>query len=85
MSIRKAIYEHLKTRKKYNTLEINYKEMIRLKEERTRERDIQININKIMTESFKNNVNKLVEENMKLQKELKELKRKIRNKKKEEE
>ena len=83
MSIRKAIYEHLKTRKKYNSLQLNYdvlreeydKKTIELKEARL--------INQVEQESFKNNVNKLVEENMKLQREVKKLKSKIRNKKKE--
>ena len=85
MSLKKSIYEHLKTRKKYNSLQLNYdvlreeydKKTIELKEVRL--------INQVEQESFKNNVNKLVEENMKLQRELKELKSKIRNKKKEEE
>lgn len=83
MSLKKSIYEHLKTRKKYNSLQLNYdvlreeydKKTIELKEARL--------INQVEQESFKNNVNKLVEENMKLQRELKELKSKIRNKKKE--
>lgn len=85
MSIRKAVYEHLKTKKKYNTLKLNYDEMTRLKEERTRERDVQIDINKIMKKSFDEETKKLIEEIINLKKENKELKNKIRNKKKEEE
>lgn len=85
MSIRKSIYEHLKTKKKYNSLQLNYdvlreeydKKTIELKEARL--------INQVEQESFKNNVNKLVEENISLKKEIKQLKSKLRNKKKEEE
>ena len=75
MSLRKAMYEHLKTKKKYNTLEIHYEESIRLYEERTRERDTQIEINKIQKKKFEEELDKLLKKNIELKEEIKELKK----------
>lgn len=75
----KNLYEHFKTRKKYNTLENNYNEMIRLKEERTRERDVMDDINKILKKKFDEQLNKLIEENINLKMEIKELKKRKKN------
>ena len=75
MSLRKAMYEHLKTNKKYNTLELHYEESIRLYEERTRERDAQIEINKTQKKKFEEEVDKLLKKNIELKEEIKELKK----------
>lgn len=75
MSIRKAIYEHLKTKKKYNTLEVHYEEAIRLYEERTRERDAQIEINKLQKKKFSEEIDKLFKKEIELKQEIKELKK----------
>lgn len=75
MSLRKAMYEHMKTNKKYNTLQLHYEESIRLYEERTRERDVQIEINKTQKKKFEEELDKLLKKNIELKEEIKELKK----------
>ena len=77
------IYEHLKTRKKYNTLELKYDvkceelehkvlELNTEKRVRIKQQDI---FNERLTELLETNM-KLKEENARLKKEIKELKKK---------
>ena len=87
MNLKKAIYEHLKTRRKYNTLEIKYKAkceeaddktMLLKIEKRIKEKQI-----KLFDEKLKEYMNELISikeekiqlkrENIKLKKEIKEL------------
>lgn len=72
----KAIYVHLITKPKYNRLENYYQAEIKVREERTRERDEQIKINTILKKKFEEELNKLLEENINLKMENKELKKK---------
>lgn len=72
ISLRKAIIEHLKTKKKYNNLMINYEEALRLIEERTAERNaIECDYRKCKAK-FDKRVDMLLEENVELKRKLKE-------------
>lgn len=82
MSIVKSIYEHLKTRKKYNDLKLNYTKLQGEYDNKVIELYEEKRTNKVLRDSFESNVNKLVEENIDLQKQIKELKRKMRDEKK---
>lgn len=85
INIIKSLYEHLKTKKKYNTLKNAYDTGCKTLVERTNERDALKTANEKLKKSFKEQVDKLLDENIELQKQIKKLRRKIRNKKKEEE
>jgi uncharacterized membrane protein len=79
MGIIKAIYVHLITKPKYNRLKIEKEEEIRVREERTRERDEQIKINKILKQKFDEELDKLIKEKIELKEEnIKLKKRKVK-------
>lgn len=83
MKLINGIWEHLITKKKYNRLKIEKEEEIRIREERTRERDEQIKINKILKQKFDEELNKFIKENIELKEEIIKLKkRKKKNEKK---
>ena len=79
MSIEKALYEHLKTKKKYNKLQLMYdvkneelaKKIIELHEQKK--------INKMLREKFDAETNKLIEENLELKAQLRKLKKKTKD------
>ena len=71
----KAIYTHLITKPKYNRLKIEKEEEIRIREERTRERDEQIKINKILKQKFDEELDKLIKEKIELKEEIIKLKK----------
>ena len=75
----KNIFEHLKTFKKYNTLKNAYETEVNTVVQRTNERDAIQQDNKTMKEVFNENVNKLVEENIELKSQIKELKKELKN------
>lgn len=78
----KAIFEHLKTKKKYNTLDLHYQEMIRLKEERTNERDMARNEIKQLKEHYDYELDLFIKEKIKLKEEIAELKKELKKRKK---
>lgn len=75
-NLSKKMYEHLKTKKKYNKLELMYD----VKNEELQEKIIELNeekrINRILRTKFETELNKYIEENIKLKEELKQLKKK---------
>lgn len=79
MSIEKALYEHLKTKKKYNKLQLMYD----VKNEELQEKVIELNeqkkINKMLREKFDAETNKLIEENLELKAQLRKLKKKTKD------
>lgn len=79
MSIAKALYEHLKTKKKYNKLQLMYD----VKNEELQEKVIELNeqkkINKMLREKFDAETNKLIEENLELKAQLRKLKKKTKD------
>lgn len=81
-NLSKAIWEHLITKKKYNRLKIEKEEEIRVREERTRERDEQININKMLKKKFEEEVDSFIKEKIALKEEIAKLKSKIKENKK---
>lgn len=72
----KKINEHLKTYKKYRTLKNAYDTLLEEYQERTTERDSQIEVNKKIKKHFDEELDKLLEENIKLKSELKQAKKK---------
>lgn len=81
-NLSKAIWEHLITKKKYNRLKIEKEEEIRVREERTRERDEQIKINKMLKQKFEEEVDSFIKEKIALKEEIAKLKSKIKENKK---
>lgn len=77
----KNIYEHLKTRKKYNTLENDYQVIVKLYEERTNERDAQASINKTLKKKFDEEIDNLIKEKIALKEEIRKLKSKRKGEK----
>lgn len=75
----KNIFEHLKTFKKYRTLKNAYDTVLNDLHDMTNERDAIQQANKTMKEVFNQNVNKLVEENIELKSQIKELKKELKN------
>ena len=76
----KSIYIHLITKSKYNRLKIEKEEEIRIREERTRERDEQIKINKILEKKFNEELDKWLKEKIELKEEIIKLKKSKKNK-----
>lgn len=72
----KNINEHLKTYKKYRTLKNAYDTLLKEYQDRTTERDVQIIANKKIKKHFDKELDKLLEENIKLKNELKQAKKK---------
>lgn len=76
----KNVYEHLKTKKKYNKLKLMYD----VKNEELHEKILELNeerkINKNLKNKFEEKLNEYIEENIKLKEELKQLKKKIKKK-----
>lgn len=72
------LYEHLKTQKKYNTLEIKYLEALRLLEERTAERNAAERDYIKCKAKFDKRVKLLVDENVDLKKKIATQKEKIK-------
>ena len=62
----KHIYEHLKTKKKYNTLELKYNVKCNELEEKIVELNAERRTRRIEKQKFEEQIAKLVEENIKL-------------------
>lgn len=78
----KGIWEHLITKPKYNRLENYYQAEIKVREERTRERDEQIKINEMLKQKFEQEVDSFIKEKIALKEEIAKLKSKIKENKK---
>lgn len=81
MSIKKAIYEHLKTRKKYNTLMLKYETKCEEYDNKTAEIKTQRRIRQIEKQKWEETLNEYITEITTLKEENLELKRKNRKKK----
>ena len=71
----KYLLEHLKTRKKYNTLQLLYEVKCEELEEKTIQLNEQKKINKTLKEKYKKELDDQIEETIKLKEKLKEIKR----------
>lgn len=83
MSLKKSMYEHLKTKKKYNLLDINYKELNQRYEEKIIELEEQKRCNREIKKKFDNEYAELLKKYLELKVQLKELKKRKRVKKNE--
>ena len=81
MSLRKSMYEHLKTKKKYNLLDINYKELTQRYEEKVIELEKQKECNREIKKKFDNEYAELLKKYLELKVENKELKKRKRGSK----
>ena len=81
MSIKKAIYEHLKTFRKYNTLENKCETIKKLYEDKNTELGVERNIFKKRREIWEQKLTEQEEEIIELKKEVSRLKREKRKKK----
>lgn len=71
-----TIYTHIITKPKYNAMKNSYETAIKTLVERTNERDAANKTIKILKKKFDETIEKLLEENISLKAEIKELKRK---------
>lgn len=69
------ILEHLKTRKKYNRLQLLYDVKCEELEDKIIDLNEQIKINKLLKQKFKKELDDQIEETIKLKEKLKEIKR----------
>lgn len=76
------IYEHLKTRKKYNTLQLKYDVKCDELEHKILELNTERKVRVKQQDLFNERIQELVEENLKLKEQITELKRKNRRVKK---
>lgn len=79
------VYEHLKTRKKYNTLELKYDVKCEELEHKILELNTEKRIRVKQQEIFNERLQELIEQNLKLNEELLKTKRNIRELKKKKE
>ena len=82
MSIEKAIYEHLKTKKKYNTLELKYEVKCDELDHKVLELNTEKRLRIKQQELYDNKIKELTEENIKLNQKIAELKKEIKEVKK---
>lgn len=79
-NLSKNIYEHLKTKKKYNNLQIGYEILQEQYNNKILELDQEKKSKRILEDKFNQELDKLLEEKIKLKEEIKELKKKLKNK-----
>ena len=82
MSIEKKIYQHLKTKKKYNTLLIKYETKCEELDHKVLELNTEKRIKLKQQELFDSKIKELTEENLKLNEKITELKKEIKELKK---
>lgn len=80
--MKEKIYEHLKTRKKYNTLELKYDVKCEELEHKVLELNTEHRVRVKQQELFNERIQQLVEENLKLKEEITKLKKEIKELKK---
>jgi chromosome segregation ATPase len=78
MSIKKAIYEHLKTRKKYNTLELKYEVKCDELDHKVLELNTEKRLKQKQQELYDKKIKELTEENLELKNKITELKKEIK-------
>ena len=78
MSIKKAIYEHLKTRKKYNTLELKYEVKCDELDHKVLELNTEKRLKQKQQELYDKKIKELTEENLELKNKIIELKKEIK-------
>lgn len=78
MSIDKAIYEHLKTKKKYNTLELKYEVKCEELDHKVLELNTEKRLRQKQQELFDSKIKELTEENIKLNQKITELKKEMK-------
>ena len=78
MSIDKAIYEHLKTKKKYNTLELKYEVKCEELDHKVLELNTEKRLRQKQQELFDSKIKELTEETIKLNQKITELKKEIK-------
>lgn len=81
----KQIYEHLITKKKYNTLALKYKIKCDEYDEKVIDVDAQKRINRVERNQYEERIREYVEELSKKEEEISKLKKKLREKKDEKE
>ena len=78
MSIKKAIYEHLKTKKKYNTLELKYEVKCDELDHKVLELNTEKRLKQKQQELYDKKIKELTEENLELKNKITELKKEIK-------
>lgn len=78
--MKEKIYEHLKTRKKYNTLELKYEVKCEELEKKIFELNVEKRTKQKQQDIYEEKLKQLTEENLDLKQKLTELRKKIRNK-----
>lgn len=78
MSIKKAIYEHLKTKKKYNTLELKYEVKCDELDHKVLELNTEKRLKQKQQELYDKKIKELTEENLELKNKIIELKKEIK-------
>lgn len=74
------IYEHLKTRKKYNTLELKYDVKCEELEHKVLELNTEKKVRIKQQDLFNERIQELLEENLKLKEQITKLKKEVKNK-----
>lgn len=78
MSITKAIYEHLVTKKKYNTLELKYEVKCDELDHKVLELNTEKRLKQKQQELYDKKIKELTEENLELKNKITELKKEIK-------
>lgn len=80
--MKEKIYEHLKTRRKYNTLQLKYDVKCDELEKKVLELNVEKKVRLKQQDLFNERLQELVEENLKLKEEVTKLKKELREMKK---
>lgn len=78
MSIKKALYEHLKTKKKYNTLELKYEVKCEELDHKVLELNTEKRLRQKQQELYDKKIKELTEETLELKNKITELKKEIK-------
>lgn len=82
--MKEKIYEHLKTRRKYNTLQLKYDVKCDELEKKVLELNVEKKVRLKQQDLFNERLQELLEENLKLKEDVTKLKKEIKNKNKKE-
>ena len=81
-AIPEAVYEHLKTRRKYNTLQLKYDVKCDELEKKVLELNVEKKVRLKQQDLFNERLQELIEENLKLKEDVTKLKKELREMKK---